>query len=86
MRRLLERGACVNGQKEDSGNALQAACFGGHTEIVGRLIEAGADVNLEGAYSSSLEAAADVVNPNPQVVLQLLEKDVLFDHKQPQWE
>ena len=80
VRRLLKYGAYVNGRGE---TALQAACFGGHAEIVGQLIEAGADVNLRATYFSSLEAAADAINPNPQVVLQLLENDVMFDHKQP---
>ena len=44
---LLEHGADVNAQGGHYGNALQAACSGGHDKIVQMLLEQGADVNAQ---------------------------------------
>ncbi|KAJ9480589.1 hypothetical protein VN97_g12962, partial [Penicillium thymicola] len=45
---LLERGADVNAQGGNYGNALQAACFRGPHKIAQMLLERGADVNAQG--------------------------------------
>ena len=45
---LLDRGADVNGQGEQFGNALQAASAGGHEKLVQLLLDKGADVNARG--------------------------------------
>ena len=42
---LLERGADVNAQSGEFGNALQAASFSGDEKVVAMLLERGADVN-----------------------------------------
>jgi ankyrin repeat protein len=56
---LLDRGADVNVQGGDYGNALQAAAFIGHKEMVELLVSKGADVNLQGGhYGNTLQAAA----------------------------
>ena len=47
---LLDRGADVNAQGGEYGNALYAASFGGHENVVSTLIERGADVNAQGGY------------------------------------
>jgi ankyrin repeat protein len=46
----LRRGADVNAQGGQYGNALQAASNGGHKEIVKLLLERGADVNAQGGH------------------------------------
>jgi ankyrin repeat protein len=56
---LLERGADVNAQGGQYGNALQAASDSGHEEIVQVLLERGADVNAQGGlYGNALQAAS----------------------------
>ncbi|KAJ7082779.1 ankyrin repeat-containing domain protein [Mycena epipterygia] len=56
---LLKQGVDVNSEGRRFGNALKAACVGGHTEIVHLLIRWGADVKAEGGYyHNALEAAA----------------------------
>ncbi|KAK8036681.1 hypothetical protein PG993_008664 [Apiospora rasikravindrae] len=58
-RELLENGANVNAQGGDYGNALQAASFRGHKEIVQTLLENGANVNAQGGlYGNALYAAS----------------------------
>jgi hypothetical protein len=47
-RQLVEQGAEVNAQGGYYGNALQAASYQGHDQIVLRLLEKGADVNAQG--------------------------------------
>lgn len=44
MQLLLERGADVNAQSGFFGNALQAARFEGHEDIVEMLLQYGADL------------------------------------------
>jgi ankyrin repeat protein len=57
---LLERGADVNAQGGEYGNALQAACDRGHVKIAQMLLERGADVNAQGGeYGNALQAACD---------------------------
>ena len=45
-----EKGADVNAQGGEYGNALQAASDGGHEAIEKLLIEKGADVSAQGGY------------------------------------
>ena len=47
---LLEKGADVNAQGGDYGNALQAASVGGHKEIIELLLEREAEVDTQGGY------------------------------------
>ncbi|PWO15022.1 hypothetical protein PtrARCrB10_12117, partial [Pyrenophora tritici-repentis] len=45
---LLNKGADVNAQGGEYGNALQAASAGGHEAIVKLLLDKGAGVNAQG--------------------------------------
>ncbi|KOS37751.1 hypothetical protein ACN38_g11443 [Penicillium nordicum] len=55
---LLEQGADVNAQGGSYGNALQAACSGGHDKIAQMLLDRGADVNAQSvSYGNALQAA-----------------------------
>ena len=57
MELLLERGADVNAQGGYYSNALWAASWKGHQEVVELLLERGADVNTQGGYySNALQA------------------------------
>ncbi|CAI0655001.1 unnamed protein product, partial [Colletotrichum noveboracense] len=59
VRMLLDKGADVNAQGGDYGNALQAASFKGHDNIVQMLLDKGADVNAHGGYyGNALQAAS----------------------------
>ncbi|OQD66277.1 hypothetical protein PENDEC_c056G05958 [Penicillium decumbens] len=70
---LLEKGAEVNAQGGEYGNALQAASCRGHEEIVQLLLERGAGVNTQGGeYGNALYAAS--VGEHHKVVQLLLEK------------
>ncbi|KAI9856111.1 MAG: hypothetical protein M1813_009229 [Trichoglossum hirsutum] len=72
---LLEKGADVNAQGGDYGNALQAASAKGHDQIVQQLLEKGADINAQGGYyGNALQAAS--FEGHDQIVQQLLEKGV----------
>ena len=56
---LLAKGADVNGQGGQYGNALQAASQGGYDQVVQMLLAKGADVNAQGGeYSNALQAAS----------------------------
>ncbi|KAF2479868.1 ankyrin repeat-containing domain protein, partial [Neohortaea acidophila] len=56
---LLDAGCDVDAEGGEYGNALQAALYGDHEEIVKLLIEKGANVNAqEGYYGSALQAAS----------------------------
>ncbi|KAF4247129.1 hypothetical protein CNMCM8980_007809 [Aspergillus fumigatiaffinis] len=73
VERLAEKGADVNAQGGDYGNALQAASQGGHKEVVQLLLEKGADVNVQGGvYGNALRAAS--CHGHKEVVQLLLEK------------
>jgi hypothetical protein len=57
---LLLKGADENVQGGRCNNALKAASFKGHAEIVKLLVERGANVNGQGGpYTSALSAAAE---------------------------
>ncbi|KAI9752528.1 MAG: hypothetical protein M1815_000437, partial [Lichina confinis] len=56
----------------EKGTALQAASHGGHAKVVGQLLQAGADVNLQGGeYGTALQAASH--GGHAKVVGQLLQ-------------
>lgn len=58
-RDLICKGADVNTQGGYYSNALQAASYGGHQEIVKLLLDHGADVNAQGGYyGNALHAAS----------------------------
>ncbi|KAJ7511648.1 ankyrin repeat-containing domain protein [Mycena galericulata] len=70
---LLVKGANVNAQGGYYGNALQAASFEGHTEIMRALLEKGANVNAQGGeYGNALQAAS--YRGHTETVQLLLEK------------
>ncbi|MCJ1470198.1 hypothetical protein MMC07_008843, partial [Pseudocyphellaria aurata] len=57
---LLDKGADVNAQGGYYGNALQAASWRGHQQIVELLLDKGADANLQGGkYGNALQAASE---------------------------
>ncbi|KAF2186585.1 hypothetical protein K469DRAFT_141793 [Zopfia rhizophila CBS 207.26] len=57
---LLNTGANPNTQGGYYGNALQAAAYGGHEDIVKHLISSGADANVRGGqYKSALQAVCN---------------------------
>jgi ankyrin repeat protein len=70
-RLLLDKGARVNAQGGEYGNALQAASNGGHKQVVRMLLSAGASVNAHGGYRSSALQAASYAG-HEQVVEMLL--------------
>jgi ankyrin repeat protein len=68
----VDRGADVNAQGGEYGNALQAAARKGNEAVVQLLVNRGADVNAQGGeYGNALQAAA--LNGHHQVVLRLLD-------------
>jgi ankyrin repeat protein len=70
---LLDAGAEVNAQGGSYGNALQAASYRGHEQIVKTLLDAGANVNAQGGhYGNALQAAS--CGGYEQVVTTLLNK------------
>jgi ankyrin repeat protein len=70
---LLDKGADVNAQGGDYGNALQAASSEGHEQVVKLLLNKGADVNAQGGdYDNALCAASS--KGHEQVVGLLLKK------------
>ena len=71
--RLLLKEADINEQGGRYGNALQAASFSGHNEIVRVLLEKGADINAQGGYYGNVLQAASY-NGHDQIVQLLLEK------------
>jgi Ankyrin repeats (3 copies) len=67
---LLDKGADINAQGGEYGNALQAASTKGHEVVVRLLLDKGADVNAQGGlYSNALQAAWA---QGHEVVVQLL--------------
>jgi hypothetical protein len=72
-RLLLDEGADVNAQGGHYDNALQAASYGGHEQVVKMLLDKGADVNTQGGqYGNALQAASE--GGHEQVVKMLLDK------------
>jgi ankyrin repeat protein len=72
-RLLLDKGADVNAQGGEYGNALQAASWRSHDKIVKLLLDKGADVNAQGGeYGNALQAAS--FNGNKKIVKLLLDK------------
>ncbi|KAJ5267434.1 hypothetical protein N7478_000692 [Penicillium angulare] len=70
---LLEKGAEVNAQGGNYGNALRAASLRGHDKIVQLLLEKGAEVNAQGSESgNALQAASS--QGHDKIVQLLLEK------------
>jgi ankyrin repeat protein len=70
---LIERGADVNAQGGEYGNALQAASLQGHTEVATLLIERGADINAQGGhFGTALQAAS--ANGHTEVATLLIER------------
>ena len=70
MQLLLEKGADVNAQGGEYGNALQAAMWEGCEAVVQLLLEKGADINAQGGkYGNALQAASW---EGHEAVLQLL--------------
>ncbi|ORY00885.1 hypothetical protein BCR34DRAFT_546658 [Clohesyomyces aquaticus] len=56
---LFNKGANINAQGGHYGNALQAASYGGHEQVVKLLLDKGADVNAQGGrYGNAFHAAA----------------------------
>src|SRR2546430_4603036 len=70
---LFRAGADVNAQGGEYGNTLQAASFGGHDQVVQRLLEAGADVNPQGRDSQITSPAASLEGNNNSVLQRLHE-------------
>jgi ankyrin repeat protein len=69
---LAEGGADVNAQGGDYGNALQAASFKGHAEIVQQLLWHGADINAQGGhFGNALQGASH--KGDAEIVRQLLD-------------
>ena len=58
MQLLLEKGADVNAQGGEYGNALQEASWRCHEAVVRLLLEKGADVNAQGRSRGGDAAAA----------------------------
>ncbi|KAF5139369.1 Ankyrin repeat domain-containing protein 50 [Metarhizium anisopliae] len=59
-RDLLDKGADVNAEGGRYGNALQAASWSGHFEVVKLLLDKGADINAQGGlYGNALCAASE---------------------------
>jgi hypothetical protein len=70
---LTDKGADVNAQGGHYGNALQAASYEGHEQVVKMLLDKGADVNAQGGeYINALQAASE--GGHEQVVKMLLDK------------
>jgi hypothetical protein len=75
---LLSDGADTNAQGGHYGNALQAACKGGHAKVVSTLLKNSADVNTQGRhYGNALQNACR--RGHDKVVSILLEKGANID-------
>ena len=68
----MEKGADINAQGGQYGNALQEAASGVHQQIVQLLLEKGADINAQGGlHGNALQAAS--TEGHQQIVQLLLE-------------
>ncbi|KAL9080321.1 MAG: hypothetical protein Q9157_000908 [Trypethelium eluteriae] len=70
---LLNKGADVNSQGGDYGNALEEAALEGHEQIVRLLLDKGADVNAQDKFSGNALIAASLKG-HGQIVRLLLDK------------
>jgi ankyrin repeat protein len=70
VRLLLDKGADINVQGGDYGNALQAASANGHEMIVRLLLDKGADINAQGGHHGNALQAA--LQGGHQTVVRLL--------------
>jgi ankyrin repeat protein len=69
-----DRGADINAQGGRLGNALQAASYGGHENVVQMLLDQGADINAQGGrLGNALQTASYGGHEN--VVQMLLDQD-----------
>jgi hypothetical protein len=72
-RMLLDKGADVNAQGGEYGNALYAASIKGHKEMVTLLLDKGADVNAQGGpYGNALQVAS--IRGDKEIATLLLDK------------
>uniref|UniRef100_A0A8H7NI02 protein S-acyltransferase n=1 Tax=Bionectria ochroleuca TaxID=29856 RepID=A0A8H7NI02_BIOOC len=70
---LLQKGADINAQGGEYGNALQATLAGGHLEMAQMLLEKGADINAQdGYFGNALQTAS--VGGYLEMAEMLLEK------------
>ncbi|KAH8702902.1 ankyrin repeat domain-containing protein [Phaeosphaeriaceae sp. PMI808] len=72
---FLDKGADINAQGGEYGNALQAASYRGHEQVVKLLLSKNVDVNAQGGdYGSALQEAS--AGGHEQIVKLLLDKNV----------
>ncbi|KAJ5136783.1 NACHT nucleoside triphosphatase [Penicillium atrosanguineum] len=77
-RDFIDKGADINAQGGEYGNALQAASSEGHQEIVKLLLDKGADINAQGGeYGNALQAAS--AEGHQEIVKLLLDKGADID-------
>lgn len=59
MQIQLDKGANINAQGGEYGNALQAASFRGYKKVVTMLLDKGANINTQGGhFNNALQAAS----------------------------
>ncbi|KAH8598618.1 ankyrin repeat-containing domain protein [Bisporella sp. PMI_857] len=77
---LIEKGASVDTQGGNFGNALQAASFNGHEAVVKLLIDKGASVDTQGGnFANALQAAS--TRGHEVIVKLLIEKGASVDNQ-----
>ena len=71
---LLDKGADINAQGGEYGNALQAASFNNNEKVVQLLLDKGANINAQGGeYGNALQAASASYGECKEVVQLLLD-------------
>jgi ankyrin repeat protein len=70
VRVLIESGSDVNTVSRVGGTPLSEAAYLGYEELVGLLLEAGAELHLEGLSEPTIHEAA--ISGNVQVMMQIL--------------